>query len=243
MIKVLRWIAALGLGIGVLSLAAAYSVDGRGFDRIWNGAGLGLHACDEGGVPGGPERRLAWNHNDAIEISVPSTVRWRRGDGSDIVVRGSPELIAHVVLRGKHLGLDCSWRAGKRDIEITLPGTAFRQISLSGATRLQMENLSQPDLALRLSGSGNLRAQGAVERMSVTISGSANARMADVTMGTLTLKISGSGEVEAAPTDTADVTISGSGTLKLLSRPLHLNTKISGSGRITQMAAQASDRK
>jgi hypothetical protein len=243
MIRALRWIAALGLGIGVLSLAAAYAVDGRGFDRIWNSAGLGLHACDEGGVPGGPERRLAWNGNDAIEISVPSTVRWRRGDGSDIVVRGSPELIAHVVLRGTHLVLDCNWRAGKRDIEITLPGQTFRRIGLSGATRLQMENLRQSDLALRLSGSGNIRAQGAVERMSVTISGSATARLADVALGILTLKISGSGEVEAAPTETADVTISGSGNLKLLSRPLHLNSKISGSGRISQTTAEASDRK
>ena len=40
--------------------------------------------------------------------------------------------------------------------------------------------------------------------------------------------------VEAAPKDTADIKISGSGDVKLLSRPVTLTSKVSGSGRISQ---------
>ena len=55
-------------------------------------------------------------------------------------------------------------------------------------------------------------------------------------MKQLTVDISGSGKVEAAPKDTADVRISGSGDVKLLSRPANLTSKVSGSGRISQAA-------
>jgi hypothetical protein len=79
-----------------------------------------------------------------------------------------------------------------------------------------------------------VRAQGTVDRATVTISGSGDARLADLAMKELTAKISGSGKVEAAPKDSADVTISGSGDVRLASRPASLRSKVSGSGRITQ---------
>ena len=56
------------------------------------------------------------------------------------------------------------------------------------------------------------------------------------------MKISGSGNVEAAPKDEADLTISGSGNVRLLSRPASLRTKVSGSGRISQ-PVEAADKK
>ena len=44
------------------------------------------------------------------------------------------------------------------------------------------------------------------------------------------------GDLEAAPKDEADITISGSGHVRLLARPASLRSKVSGSGRITQAA-------
>ena len=153
-----------------------------------------------------------------------------------IVVRGSPDLVAHVEVRGSRLVLDChGWTAG-RDLEITLPGRAFRDIRLSGSSKLVMENVSQPNLALRISGSGSVRVQDSVDQATIKVSGSGEARLGDLAMKQLTVDISGSGKVEAAPKDTADVRISGSGDVKLLSRPANLTSKVSGSGRISQAA-------
>ena len=53
----------------------------------------------------------------------------------------------------------------------------------------------------------------------------------------------GSGDVEAAPTDDADIRISGSGKVNLLTRPARLNAKVSGSGRITQPPLEAAQGK
>ena len=51
-----------------------------------------------------------------------------------------------------------------RDLEITLPGRAFRRIDLSGSSKLTMENVNQPELAFNISGSGTVRAQGTVDQ-------------------------------------------------------------------------------
>jgi hypothetical protein len=99
-----------------------------------------------------------------------------------------------------------------------------------------MENLNQPDLQLSISGSGTVRAQGSVDRVTVTLAGSGSARLADLAMKRLTIDISGSGNAEAAPQDAANIVISGSGNVRLLSRPAQLTSRVSGSGRINQAA-------
>jgi hypothetical protein len=70
--------------------------------------------------------------------------------------------------------------------------------------------------------------------MTLAIAGSGRARLADLAMKQLTVDISGSGNVEAAPQDAAHIVISGSGNVRLLSRPAQLTSRVSGSGRINQ---------
>jgi hypothetical protein len=234
MAKTLGWIAASGLGVGVVCLSLAYALGGRDLHRLGLGTLLGQSCSDGSGKADArpSERRWTWEGGDTVEVALPATVRYRGSDGSDLIARGSPDVLAHIEIRGGRIMLDChqSWRS--RDIEITLPGRAFRRIGLSGSGKLVMENVNQPDLAFSISGSGTVRAQGTVDHATVSVSGSGDARLADLAMKELTAKISGSGKVEAAPKDTAEVNISGSGDVRLLSRPA-LRSKIAGSGRIT----------
>jgi Putative auto-transporter adhesin, head GIN domain len=229
--RTLGLIAIGGLGIGVASLSLAFAMGGRDLHRLPFDIGS---SCGAAAKDGPSVRRLAWDNGDTIELSLPGTVYFRGGEGNDIVVRGSPDFVANVEVRGNRLTFGChGWRAG-RDLEITLPGRAFRHIGVSGSGKLVMENVSQPDLALRISGSGMVRAQGSVDQATIKVSGSGDARLGGLAMKQLTVDISGSGKVEAAPKDSADVKISGSGDVKLLSRPANLTSKVAGSGRITQ---------
>ena len=239
MSRTLGLIATFGLGIGVVSLALAWALGGRDLDRLIDRGTFTLQACKEGGTAS--ERHLPWTGGEVIEVALPAVVRLRAGEGSDIVLRGSPGVIANVELRGHRLVLGCRWFTSSRDIEITLPGQAFRRIGLSGSGRVNLENLSQPELALSLTGSGSLRGQGTVDHLSVTITGSGSADLAKVAAKQLTVKISGSGDVEAAPKDDADITIAGSGNVRLASRPARLKNHIAGSGRVTQAPLEAAD--
>jgi len=239
MTRSLGWIAAIGLSIGVVSLSLAYVMGGRDLDHVM-GRSIFAQSCDRPtkADTSPSERRLAWA-GDTVDIALPATVRFRGGEGSDIVVRGASDLIAHVEVRGNRIILDC--RGGTRDVEITLPGTAFRRISLSGSATLAMENLSQRKLAVSISGSGSLNGQGTVDRLSVTVAGSGNAKLADVDTRQLAVKISGSGNVDAAPKDKADINIAGSGNVRLFSRPPRLKSHIAGSGRVIQAPVQAAE--
>src|SRR5262249_385387 len=154
------------------------------------------------------ERRLAWT-GDAIDIALPGTVRYRSGEGSDIVVRGAPGTIAHVEMRGGRLMIDCRWRTSSRDIEVTLPGQTLRRVAISGSAKRDMDKLSQHELALAISGSGSVRAHGEVDRLSIKLAGSGNAQLAELAAKRLTVEIAGSGNVGAAPQDDANIHISG----------------------------------
>jgi len=230
-------IAIFGLAIGIVSLGLAYAVGGGDFYSLADRSGAFAQACGEA-ASSASERRLAWTGGDAIDIAVPATVRFRGGEGNEIVLRGPPDVIAHIELEGDRLTLNCRWSGG-RDLEIALPGQPFRRVNVSGSGKLSMENLGQPKLALGISGSGTMRGQGSVEQLSVTISGSGNARLAGVAVKQLTVKISGSGNIEAAPKDDVDINISGSGNVRLLSRPTRLKSHVAGSGRVIQAPLEA----
>lgn len=246
MVKNLGWIAASGLGGGIICLALAYVLGGRDLGNLIDRTTLLARSCGDSDAKAGTkpsERHWTWDGGDTVDITLPTTVRYHGGEGDDVIARGSPDALAHVEIRGGRIMLHCRWSVGSRDVEITLPGRAFRRVAISGSGKIVMENVNQPDLAFSISGSGTVRAQGTVDHARVTISGSGDARLADLAMKELTAKISGSGNVDAAPKDAADIHISGSGDVRLLSHPARLRSHVAGSGRITQASLDPAEKK
>lgn len=243
MTNILGRVAVAGLSVGVISLAIAYAFGGEELAELMSRRSLLARDCGNSADTRPSERHLAWRGGDSIEITLPVTVRVRSGEGSDVVVRGPSAAISRVGIHGDKITLDCHGRGLARDIEITLPGIAFRRIGISGSGSLFLDDLKQTELALRISGSGDVRAGGSVDRLSATISGSGNARLGDVTVRRLSVKISGSGNVDASPQDDADIHISGAGTVRLLTRPKTLDSHISGSGKIIQPPVTAAEGK
>src|SRR5260370_16232945 len=116
MSKYLGRIAIVSLTIGVASLALAWAFGGRDLARLLERGTFVAQSCGDGTTKASDsERHLAWT-GDAIDIALPATVRYRSGEGSDIVVRGAPDAIAHVELRGGRLILHCRLHPSSRDI-------------------------------------------------------------------------------------------------------------------------------
>jgi putative autotransporter adhesin-like protein len=236
-------IALVSLTVGVVSLALAYAFGGRDLARLLEHGNFVVSSCDNGDAKAGDsERRMAWS-GDSIDVSLPGTVRYRAGEGSDIVVRGAPEIVRNVDVRGGHLVLTCRWHAASRDIEVALPGQTLRRVGISGAGNVEMEGLNQHELHLSISGSGDLRARGQVDQLTVRVAGSGNARLGELQAKRLKVEISGSGNVDAAPQDEANIRIAGSGNVRLLTRPNQLKTHIAGSGRVNQPQEAAEGKK
>jgi Putative auto-transporter adhesin, head GIN domain len=208
----------------------------------------GTTSC-EGDAGGGSveasatERRWPWDGGDSVEIAVPATIGYRGGSGDEVVVRGPPDVITHLHVRGGKIDLPCSPRGlGRRSVDITLPGRAFRTVTIVGAGDLIMQAVDQPSLDLSITGSGSVRAQGTADQVRLSIAGAGNARLADLTMKRLDLHIAGSGDIEAGPQDEINVNIAGSGHVRLLSDPAQVHTSIMGSGGITRASVRSGDR-
>jgi len=234
MIRGLGWMALAGIGVGAGFLSLAFALGGHELDDLRLDLSLGS-SC-EGSAPASSdqrERRLAWEDGDSLELSLPGTVYFRGGQGGDVTVRGPGDLVDHVEIKHGRLTLHCRSRGRTRDLEVTLPGRAFRSIRIAGSGKLVMKNVDQPELALSIAGSGTIHAQGKVDRATVKVAGSGDARLGELAAKQITIDISGSGTVEARPKDSADIRISGSGDVRLLERPADLRSKISGSGRVT----------
>jgi hypothetical protein len=238
--RTLGLVALGGLTVGVVCLSLAWAIGGSEFRAMVAEDRFGWRSCDDDAT--GPERRLTWTGGDTIEVLTPVPVRLVGGDGDEVVMRGTPDAIAHLKLRGGKL-ISCGRRSAAGPVDIELPARALRHVRISGAGTVTLEKLSQRQLGLAISGSGDIQAQGTVERVAADISGSGNVRLGELTMKRLKTKISGSGRVEAGPTDEADIHLSGAGTVKLLTKPATLHTKVSGAGRIIQPSVESADKK
>lgn len=242
--KYLGWIALGGIGVGVVSggLAMAFGADDfreLAHSHLADWSDFGGSQCRSHVLEvDGPERRLAWDGGDNVVIAVGAQVTYRAGEGSEVIIKGSPEAVAHVRVQDGKIEWCGRERGRRHQIEVILPGREFRHLTLAGSGHVSMDKMAQSDINLTIAGSGTIEANGNVDRVSITIAGSGDALLGDVTMKRLDVKIAGSGNTEASPEDDADVTIMGSGDVKLLTKPAHLTTNIMGSGRVVQAGAR-----
>src|SRR5258707_7527049 len=136
MAKTLGWIAVGGLSVGFVSLALAYVLGGRDLDGLLDRGIFLAKSCGDGGSKVDAkqsERRLTWQGSDTVEIALPANVRYRGGEGSEVIVRGSPDVIAHVEGRHGRITLDCHPFRRIRDVQVTLARRGLRRIGLFGS--------------------------------------------------------------------------------------------------------------
>ena len=164
----------------------------------------------------------------------------------DAITRDTVEVGAGRVIRVQQLAfaIDETTIRDKNAIIETDPSVLARQVKQFEADKTRALTLA--DELIALSSSPERRAiNAAIKSQLVTYLASVEKGMGYGLAGDkqMAAKISGSGSIEAGPKDEADVTLSGAGRVRLLTRPASLNSKVSGSGRIIQPPLEAADKK
>jgi hypothetical protein len=177
----------------------------------------------------GSEGRIAWDGSKDVAIAVPSKVRWKRGVGSDVQLRGSEDDLERIRLEKGTLQV-----CGDIDdeVEITLPGVEFRKVTLAGAGDIAMEDVDQDELDLTIAGAGRVNADGRSNDVKLTIAGAGEAQIGKLATKRIEVDIMGAGEAIISATDDADVTIMGAGNVDLLTRPARHDFDVFGAGDI-----------
>lgn len=254
-------IAVSAFAVSAVCLGGAFALGGNAIgNAVFDFGGFNLPRCDAPGTANATAttRSLPWDSDsDRAAVALPANTHYQAGVGDQLVVKGDPDIIAHVRVRNGVVGLDChdgGWFGiGRSDrIDVTLPGKkTFRKFELLGSGDMQIAGLSQPDAKLLVAGSGTIQAQGNVQKLNMAVAGSgtieANAKAENTKMnvsgsgtlamegltGSLDVGISGSGQVKAEnlAVKNADVHVSGSGRIKIAPQD-SLNVNISGSGTV-----------
>ena len=161
------------------------------------------------------------------------------GDGQPVhIVVTAPQVTDAGVGGSGHLDLG---RLTQDRLQLSVSGSGsldasgqFKSLglSVSGSGFGRLGQISAGDMTANLSGSGQIKADGAAETLHLGVSGSGGADLGDVTVQDADAHLAGSGWAKLSPKRSADISVSGSGSVRLLSEPPRLITHRGGSGSI-----------
>ena len=254
MIRVLIMIAVVGFFLSIATLTASVAIGGP--DAITRG---GWHWADGGSWKGkhwgwdddespmiatnlGPQttRTLEWSGADRLDVDLAADVRYIQSAGpASVVVTGPQKAVEQVIVRGDSLRYERHNRHSHHrypTLTIIVRAPNITSFDLSGRNTLSIEDYRQSSLRLDVSGSAEVKATGQADDVQVDLSGSGEANLGALKTKSARVEISGSADAVIAPTERADLDISGSGDVELLSNPKSVETDISGSGRVRQGA-------
>lgn len=252
MIRALLMIAGAGFVLAAGSFAAAVAIGGP--DAVarggWNllshtggrwGSGE-FHHHDHGrpALEDGAQasRTLAWDGSEHLDVDLPADIRYIQtaGDGS-VELKGDESLITRISLHEGHLRLEGEglrhWQRHRLQVVVHAPNVS--RFDLSGANTLTIEGYKQDKLTLDVSGAAEVTATGETQAVDIEISGTGDVDLARLKTRGAQVDISGSGGAIIAPTEWANLEISGMGDIRLLTRPPKLETDVSGAGRIREL--------
>jgi len=246
MIRTLLIITGASLVLCAASLGGAAAIGGNdlarhGWEWTFNDDGE-EHTVHFDRADRGPRvsRTVAWNGSDRLDIRIPADVIYVQDEDASVEVSGVQSQVDHVRVVDGRIAFDddegrvtFGWR-NSPPLRITVRAPAVRTFSLSGSGDLSIREYDQPNLDVRIEGSGDVDAAGRTERVSLDIEGSGEADLAALETRDADIEISGSGEAAVGPTGEARITISGSGDVELTRRPASVTQSISGSGDVNQ---------
>jgi hypothetical protein len=105
-------------------------------------------------------------------------------------------------------------------------------VSISGSGSARFVQVNAADMDAQISGSGWIAATGSADALHLGISGSGSAKLDGLAVQDAVAGLSGSGSATIAPKRSADLHVSGSGSIRLATSPPQLTTHRSGSGSI-----------
>ncbi|WP_048922109.1 head GIN domain-containing protein [Rufibacter radiotolerans] len=177
-----------------------------------------------------------------IGLGYPAEVILRRGNTQSVKLDGDAEQLAQLITEVKDGQLVIKRKDQDRmfnfdtdqkrvTIYITVPQVEALSVSGSGKI-LGKDSFKATNLELAVSGSGSIKLQASVDKMSSRISGSGNIELEGEGKQS-TVAVSGSGSLKGFgfKTNDAKISISGSGSCEINASST-LKSSISGSGRV-----------
>jgi hypothetical protein len=184
-------------------------------------------------------RQIDWSGADALEVEVPADIQFTQVSGpGKLTITGPKGTVDQLRLSGSDLDFD-NQPINPRPVTIVMTAPHVHRFTLDGEGDLAIADFDQDKLDLELNGAGQIKAAGKARAVRLEISGDGKADLGGLKVDQAQVDISGAGRTTIAPTQKADLDISGDGEVDLLTHPADLHSETSGAGRIVQGDAAA----
>jgi hypothetical protein len=125
--------------------------------------------------------------------------------------------------------------AGSGSADLSKLVTQQTSALIWGRAAVKLSDIKQDVLRIAMHGSGAITASGEAHQVSLDAAGSGRADLGKLVTQQANAHISGSAEVDLAPRENADISISGSGVVRLHGAVARIQSHVSGSGQIKQL--------
>lgn len=171
----------------------------------------------------------------SIQVKGSINVQLKQGDTTKVVVKDYENLLLYLETRlvGNTLIIEYNDAWINRSAgEVTLTVPRIADIDVSGSSDIgTIGNFNFTDLSINVSGSSGLFLAGTAKNLNVKISGSGDIRAFEMPSDSARITISGSGSGQLNVKKLLDVNISGSGDLIYKGDP-SVSSRVTGSGRV-----------
>ena len=156
-----------------------------------------------------------------VQLSGPAVTAWTLNGSAELALSDIKQDALRITMHG----------SGK----VTASGEAHEvSLDAAGSGRADL-NIKQDALRITMHGSGAVVASGEAHDVSLHATGSSSADLGKLVAQQVSARISGSGDADLAPREEVDISISGSGVVRLHGNGAQVHSHISGSGQIKQV--------
>jgi hypothetical protein len=117
-------------------------------------------------------------------------------------------------------------------VKIVIVTPSLDAFELNGSGNVKIKDLSGEKFSAKIRGSGDLSAEGTVDRLDASISGSGDMRLGELKVKSADVSIAGSGSATVNAEESMSASISGSGDIRYKGNPSKVQSSVAGSGSV-----------
>ena len=173
-----------------------------------------------------------------MSSGISADIELRQSAAFKVTIDGQKNIIDLVEMEVKEGILKLRFKKGysmsyKKNLKIRLEAPSFTYLGMSGSGDVRAEGaLKGEKLDISISGSGDVVVGGSTERAELSISGSGDVKAKGLKAQSVKCRVSGSGDVSCFAAKELDAYLSGSGDIIYSGNPSSVKKKVSGSGDI-----------
>ena len=195
---------------------------------------------------------------DGIKAAGPMDFKLVKGSEGEISIKGDANLMDYIIVEVKNNLVYAKVKDGynlkpTQTIVITIPYESISSVSLAGSGDIENSgsieandfsvalagsgdidlNINAKSIESSIAGSGDIELEGSAKDLTIKIAGSGDFDGKALQSTNVTTKITGSGSANVVCNGDLLARITGSGDLNYTGKPTHKDTKITGSGSVS----------